>query len=61
MKKWIIFTIIYALITIWLASSANENIFGPDREGTIIISIIIYAVLVILFFAFKGIKKLFEH
>ena len=60
MKKWIIFTIIYALAVIWLASRANENIFGPDKEGTIIISVIIYVVIVILFFALKWIKKLFK-
>jgi hypothetical protein len=61
MKKWIIFTIIYILITVWLASMANENIFGPDKESTISIAVIVYVIVIILFFAFKGIKKLFKH
>lgn len=61
MKKWIIFTIIYALITTWLASMANENIFGPDKESTITIAVVVYVILVVLFFAFKGIRKLFKH
>lgn len=60
MKKWVIFTIIYVLITMWLSSVANENIFGPDKEGTITIAVIVYAVLIVLYFAFKGIKKIFK-
>lgn len=61
MKKWIIFTVVYVLVITWLASGANENIFGPDKEGTIVIGVIIYIILVVLFFVFKGIKKLINR
>ena len=61
MKKWIIFTIIYIMITTWLASVANENIFGPDKEGTINIAIITYIILATAFFLFKGVRKIFKN
>jgi hypothetical protein len=60
MKKWLIFTAVYVLIVIWFATGANENIFGPDKEGTIYIGAIVYVILVILYFVFKGLKKLFN-
>jgi len=35
--------------------------FGPDKESTITIAITVYAILVALHFAFRGIKKLLKH
>jgi len=57
MKNWIIFTIIYILASAWLAIRANDNIFGPDKEATVIAAVIIYAILLILFLVYKGVRK----
>ena len=59
MKKWIIFTIIYALLTVWLSFKANDNVFGPDKEGTITIAIIFYVAIIIIYTIYKFLRKLF--
>jgi hypothetical protein len=58
MKKWIIFTAVYALLITWLASIAVDNMWGPDKQDTIYIGIIFYLILLVLFLVIKGIKKL---
>ncbi len=58
MKSWGIFTVIYILITTWLASKANDNIFGPDMEGTILIAVAIYVVLLVIFLITKKVRNL---
>ena len=52
-----IFTVVYALLLVWLASVAGDNMFGPDKEGTLLIGVAAYIVLVIIFFLFKWIRK----
>ena len=49
-----IFTVVYALLLVWLASVAGDNMFGPDKEGTLLIGVAAYIVLVIIFFLFKN-------
>lgn len=57
MKKWSIFTVAYALLLAWLASRAGDNMFGPDKEGTLLIGVLGYVVLVVIFFLVKWIRN----
>lgn len=60
MKKFGIFTIIYFLLAILLIFNFNNDIFVTDQNGTAIILIIIYVILTVLYFVYKGIRKLFK-
>lgn len=57
MNKFTWFSIIYFVIVYLLASKANENIFGPDKEGTYIIGTLLYLILLVIYIAIRLIKK----
>jgi hypothetical protein len=57
MKNWGIFTIIYVLITAWLASKANDNMFGPDMKGTVLVAVVIYVVLLVVFLIVRKVRN----
>ena len=61
MNKFTIFTIVYFLFAMLLIFNFNNDIFVTDQNGTAIILVIIYAILVALYFVFRGIKKIFKH
>ncbi len=52
-----ILTLIYSIVTLWLVSVADDNYFGPDRKGTIVISVIVYVVFVVLYLFLNWFKK----
>lgn len=57
MKNWWIFTIFYFLATIFMVFKLNNDIFVTDKNGTIIIFLIMYFVLFLGYIIFKKIKE----
>lgn len=59
-KIFLVLTLIYIGATWKLVSLADDNYFGPDRKGTIIISLMVYVVIFLLTLLLIWIKKNFK-
>ena len=59
-KKFLITSLFYVVFTRLLSYDADENMFGPSREQTILIAVIAYAIFILIWFGVKFFKKKYK-
>lgn len=60
-KQFLIFSLFYVFFSWWISHDADMGMFGPGRDQTIIIAIVIYAIFVLIWHGVKVFKKKYKN
>ncbi len=56
-RLFLLFTLFYIPLTWLIARDADQNMFGPSRDQTILVAVLVYVVLILIWFGVKYLKK----